>query len=372
MRPPAAVRLAPALAGLLVLAGCTNIDYYAQSVSGHLDVMTRAQPIPAVVADPATPARVKERLGQALAIREFASRELKLPDNASYTRYADLERPYVVWNVFATPELSVKLKEWCFPVAGCVSYRGYYQEDDARAFAAELKAQGYDVLVRGVPAYSTLGWFDDPVLNTVIRYPEPEVARLVFHELAHQVAYVKDDSVFNESFATAVEEEGMRRWLAARGSDELRASYMATRERRREFVALVLAYRDRLDVVYRSDLGVEAKRAEKRRLTGELKAQYQGLRSRWGGFAGYDRWFAEELTNAHLASVAAYTQLVPAFERLLADNGGDLARFYGAVKRLAAGDKAARRAALAPGAVASDAGAAPPGAGLPAAAAAPR
>lgn len=356
---------------LLALSGCSNVDYYAQSIGGHLEVMRRAQPIADVVADPTTPAPVKERLAQTLAIREFASRELGLPDNASYTRYADLERPYVVWNVFAAPELSVTLKQWCFPVAGCVAYRGYYREEEAQTFAAALKAQGYDVLVRGVPAYSTLGWFDDPVLNTVIRYPEPEVARLVFHELAHQVVYVKDDSVFNESFATAVEEEGMRRWLAVKGSDELRALHVAARERRREFVALVLAARDRLDAVYRSDLADDAKRAEKQRLLAALKADYQALRLRWGGFAGYDRWFAQDLTNAHLASVAAYTQMVPAFERLLADHGGDLPHFYAAVKRLGAEDKPARNAtlaALAPGSVTGEA-ASTPGVGLPAAAA---
>lgn len=368
-------RRAPALLALLLaLSGCSNVDYYAQSVSGHLEVMRRAQPIADVVADPTTPAPVKERLAQTLAIREFASRELGLPENGSFTRYADLERPYVVWNVFAAPELSVALKQWCFPVAGCVSYRGYYREAEAQAFAAALKAQGYDVLVRGVPAYSTLGWFDDPMLNTVIRYPEPEVARLVFHELAHQVVYVKDDSVFNESFATAVEEEGMRRWLAAKGSEELRAGYAAARERRREFVELVLASRERLDAVYRSDLADDAKRAEKRRLLAEVKQDYQALRARWGGFAGYDRWFAQDLTNAHLGSVAAYTQLVPAFERLLAESGGDLPRFYAAVKQLAAEDRPARDAtlaALAPGNVPSDA-APPPGSGLPAAAAAPR
>jgi predicted aminopeptidase len=366
-----------ALVAGLLLAGCSTIDYYAQSVSGHLNVLSRTQPIPRVVANPATPEPVKERLTQTLAIREFASRELKLPENASFTRYADLGRPYVVWNVFATPALSMKLKEWCFPVAGCVTYRGYYSEADAQAFGAELKAEGYDVLVRGVPAYSTLGWFDDPMLNTVIRYPEPEVARLVFHELAHQVVYVKDDSMFNESFATTVEEEGMRRWLAAKGSDELRAEYVASRERRREFTALVLVYRDRLDAVYQSDRNDTDKRAEKQRVMAELKAAYQEVRSHWGGFAGYDRWFAEDLNNAHLASVATYTQLVPAFQQLLANNGGDLPRFYVAVKQLAGEDKGERDAtvaALAPGAVVSDAGGVPPRAAgpLPAATAPPQ
>lgn len=336
------------VAGLtvLLLAGCSNVGYYAQSVKGHWDVLRRAQPIPLLLADPATPEPLRQRLEQALAIREFASRELALPDNGSYRSYAALDRPYVVWSVFATPELSLQLKEWCFPVAGCVGYRGYYAQAEAEAFAARLKAQGYDVLVRGVPAYSTLGWFDDPLLSTVIRYPETEIARLIFHELAHQVVYVKDDSVFNESFASAVEREGMRRWLEAHGSDAMRAAYASTRARQEEFVRLVLDYRERLDRVYRSGASDAEKRAQKQRLLGELGQAYRRLKERWGGFSGDGHWFDGELNNAHLASVAAYTRFVPAFEALLAREGGDLPRFYAAVKALARQDKASRLAAL--------------------------
>ncbi|MEW5708237.1 MAG: aminopeptidase [Pseudomonadota bacterium] len=330
----------------IFLAGCSNVGYYAQSVSGHLEVMRRAQPIPQVLADPATPDPVKHRLERVLTIREFASRALGLPDNGSYRRYAALDRPYVVWNVFATPELSTQLIEWCFPVAGCVGYRGYYAREEAEAFAAGLEARGYDVLVRGVPAYSTLGWFDDPVLSTLLRYPETEIARLIFHELAHQVAYVRDDSVFNESFATAVEREGVRRWLEAQGTEALRAAEAAARGRREDFVRLVLEYRDRLEEVYGADLSREEKRARKGELLGALAKDYRQLKERWGGFSGYDRWFEGKLNNAHLASVAAYTQLVPAFEALLAREGGDLPRFYAAVKALARRDKAARLAAL--------------------------
>ncbi len=331
---------------LALLTGCSNVGYYAQSVSGHLEVMRRAQPIPQVLADPATPDPVKHRLERVLAIREFASRTLGLPENGSYRRYAALDRPYVVWNVFATPELSTRLEEWCYPVAGCVSYRGYYAQEQAEAFAAELKARGYDVLVRGVPAYSTLGWFDDPVLSTILRYPETEIARLIFHELAHQVVYVRDDSVFNESFATAVEREGVRRWLDAQGTEAMRAAEAAARGRREEFVRLVLEYRNRLEEVYGADLPREEKRARKRELLGALAQAYRQLKERWGDYSGYDRWFDAELNNAYLASVAAYTQLVPAFEALLAREGGDLPRFYAAVKVLARQNKAARLAAL--------------------------
>jgi predicted aminopeptidase len=330
----------------VLFSGCSNVGYYVQSVSGHLEVMRRAQPIVQVLADSATPDSVKHRLERVLAIREFASRELGLPDNGSYRSYAALDRPYVVWNVFATPEFSTRLKEWCFPMAGCVGYRGYYAREQAEAFAAGLKARGYDVVVRGVPAYSTLGWFEDPVLSTIIRYPETEVARLIFHELAHQVVYVGDDSVFNESFATAVEREGVRRWLEAQGNDALRAAEAAARGRREEFVRLVLEYRERLEELYGADLAEEEKRSQKKDLLGALAQAYQRLKERWGGFSGYDHWFDGELSNAHLASVAAYTQLVPAFEALLVQEGGDLVRFYAAVKALARQDKATRLAAL--------------------------
>ncbi len=202
------------MAGSCLLAGCGEIEFYWQGIAGQTEIIARARPIDEVIA--ATPDPVlKARLARAQAIRAFASRELALPDNRSYTNYADLGRPYAVWNVFAAPELSLSPRQWCFPIAGCVSYRGYFAEGDARAEAARIAAAGDDVHVGGVPAYSTLGYFDDPVLSTFVRYREVELARLIFHELAHQVVYVKDDTSFNESFATAVEEEGIARWLAA-------------------------------------------------------------------------------------------------------------------------------------------------------------
>ncbi len=333
--------------GVIVAAGCSTFSYYGQAIGGHFDVMRRAAPIPARIADPATPPELRAKLERVLAIREFASRELGLPDNGSYRSYADVGRPFVVWNVFAAPELSVAPRQSCFPVAGCVGYRGYYGQSDADAFGTGLRKDGFDVFVYGVAAYSTLGWFDDPVLNTFVRYPDVELARLVFHELAHQVVYVKGDTTFNESFAVAVEEEGVRRWTGAQASPAEREAYAASQARRAGFVRLVLRYRDRAAKLYGEPLDASAKRAAKAQLFAELDADYRDLKAKeWGGFAGYDRFFAGA-NNAHLASVATYEDLVPAFRALLAREGGDLPRFYAAVKEIARLDKAERDRALA-------------------------
>jgi len=348
MRRRTALLLAGAAAVAAAAGGCTTLSYYGQAVVGHLDVVSRSQSIEARLADPATPPELRAQLARALEIREFATRELGLPDNGSYRAYADLGRPYVVWNVFAAPEFSVEPRQSCFPVVGCVSYRGYYAQADADAFAAGLGAEGYDVFVYGVPAYSTLGWFDDPVLNTFVRYPDAELARLVFHELAHQLVYVKGDTMFNESFAVAVEEEGVRRWLERHGTAESRAAYAAMRARRAEFVRLVLDYRARLEAFYREPLPEDAKRAGKARLLARMEADYRALKAeRWGGWGGYDRWFERGVNNAQLASVATYEELVPAFRALLAREGGDMGRFYAEVRRLAGLDARAREAALA-------------------------
>ncbi len=339
---------AAALAAIAAAGGCSTVAYYGQAVGGHIELMHRTRPIEQVLADGATEPALRARLERVLEIREFASRELALPDNGSYRGYADLGRPYVVWNVVAAPELAIAPRPSCFLVVGCVSYRGYYSRDRAEAFAAELAAQGYDVFVYGVPAYSTLGWFDDPILNTFVRYPDAELARLVFHELAHQVVYLKGDTTFNESFAVAVEEEGLRRWLPGRVTEEERAAYLLGRERRAAFVALVLRYRARLGTLYESSASDAEKRAGKARLLAELDAEYRALRDgEWGGWAGYDRWFEKGVNNAQLASVATYEELVPAFRALLAREGGDLRRFYAAVGTLARLEPPARAAALA-------------------------
>ena len=335
------------LIALLSASGCSSVEYYAQAVSGQLEVIWRATPIDERLHEAGTPAPLREKLERVLVIRDFASRELALPDNDSYRRYADLGRPFVLWNVFAAPEFSVAPIQSCFPFAGCVSYRGFYSEEAARRHAAELAGKGDDVYVGGVTAYSTLGWFSDPVLSTFIQYPEPEIARILFHELAHQEVYIKGDTVFNESFAVSVEEEGLRRWLDREGTTEQRAAYAESRRKQGEFAALVLKSRARLADFYAKPLSPEEKREGKRRLFSEMNDEYAALKVTWGGFTGFDRLLTHGLNNAFLVSIASYTELVPAFRALLARSKGDLPAFYRAVRDLAKLEKAERDARLA-------------------------
>ena len=346
------LRAAAALLLLPLLAGCTAAGYYWQGIRGQLDLLERARPIPAVLASTEDPA-LKRKLERVLAIREYASRELALPDNPSYRSYTDLGRRFVLWNVFAAPELSLEPRQWCFPVAGCVNYRGYFDEAAARAEAAQLGATGDDVYVGGVPAYSTLGYFNDPMLSTVIRYPDTEVARLIFHELAHQVAYAKDDTVFNESFAVAVEEEGIGRWLAAQDDSALTAQFNTSQRYRDGFRTLISRTRSELVTLYASPASAEEKRAGKAAAFATMRAAYDALKKAWGGFAVYDGWFAQGPNNASLAAVGLYTQKVPEFHALLAGDSGDLRRFYAHVKALAALPKGERDSALAAAAAAN-------------------
>lgn len=340
------VAVAAALAAAAA-AGCSTVGYYAQAVHGHIALLAAARPIPQWLDDPAADGDLKRRLARAQQIRAFASRELGLPDNGSYTAYADLKRPAAVWNVFAAPELSLQLKTWCYPVLGCAGYRGYFERAAAEDYAQRLRAQGYDVSVAPVPAYSTLGWFDDPLLNTFVYAGQGELARLIFHELAHQVAYAKDDTVFNESFATLVERVGVARWLATAGDEATRAAYAQQQARREDFLRLLLEHKRRLAAVYDSDADEQDKRRRKREVFAALKDEYARIKTeRWGGFAGYDRYFAQELGNAHLAAVGAYNDLVPAFEALLRAQENDLPRFYARVKELARAPREARIAAL--------------------------
>jgi predicted aminopeptidase len=303
------------------------------------------------VADSATPAELRERLELSQRLRDFGVSELGLPDNASYRRYADLHRPSVVWNVVAAPELSLTLQTWCFPVLGCVGYRGYFDPGAAEALASRLRAHGLEASVYGVPAYSTLGklpgpWFADPLLSTFITYPDAELARLVFHELAHQVVYAEGDTLFNESFATAVERIGADLWLARHGTPAERAAYDSVQRRRADFQALTQDYRQRLQSLYAGPLDAVAKRQHKAELMAALRAEHQRLKvERWNGYAGYDGWF-ERANNAALGVLAAYTARVAAFERVFEREGRDFARFYAEVARLAhlPGDQ--RKAAL--------------------------
>jgi predicted aminopeptidase len=330
----------------LVVVGCTNLPYYLQSVRGQLDIWSRQHDIETVIDKPDTPEALRAKLKDVLEVREFASAALGLPRNASYRSYANLERRYVIWNVFAAPEFAIQPKQWCFVFAGCVAYRGYFSKVDAESFADEAAREGYDVFVGGVPAYSTLGYFPDPVLNTFVNYPKPHLARLVFHELAHQIAYVRDDSVFNESFAVTVEQEGMRRWLDQYGTEQDRITSALIAERRNQFVNLIEAYRGRLKALYQSGLPPREMRAQKAALFAELEVDYGRLKAGWGGFAGFDRWFSEKPNNALLASVSIYTRKVPAFQALLAREDGDLPRFYQAVKDLSRLGKRERAAAI--------------------------
>ena len=349
-------RIVPTVTGLILshlLAGCADTGYYLQSVGGHLQMMQAARPVDRWLADESVAPALKQRLALAQRIRSFAVTELQLPDNASYQRYADLQRRSVVWNVVAAPEFSLVLKTWCFPVAGCVAYRGYFSETEARAQAQELASAGLETSVYGVPAYSTLGWLNwaggDPLLNTFIRYPEGELARIIFHELAHQVLYVKDDTLFNESFATAVERLGGERWLSVHGSQAARSEYAEFDARRRQFRALSLATRTRLAAIYKQNEAATpdkpALAAMKNKAMQDFRDDYARLKSSWGGYATYDAWVAGA-NNAAFGAQAAYDELVPAFEALFDREDKNWQRFYDAVRRLAQMPAAERARAL--------------------------
>jgi predicted aminopeptidase len=329
-----------------MLSGCSNLAYYAQAVAGQWQLLSQRRPLDKVLADPATPPALRQRLETARRLRNFASTELALPANGSYRSYVDLQRPYVVMNVFAAPELSLQLRAWCFPVVGCVNYRGYFDADTARRFAATLRARDDDVYLGSSPAYSTLGWFDDPLLNTFVDWPTGRLAELIFHELAHQRLFITGDTDFNESFATAVGRLGTRRWLARYGTPAEQEAYATDTRRHEEFLALVLATRAELERLYASPQSAADKRLGKRRLLAELQDRYQALKQRWGGYSGYDRWFASDLNNAKLGSLNAYTRFVPAFEALFADSGGDFAAFYEAAAAIGHLPPAEREACL--------------------------
>ena len=341
-----------ALGTLCVTSGCSSIDYLSQSASGHIRLLAAARPVKDAIADPATPEALRKRLELTQRMREFAVTELHEPDNDSYRSYADLKRPAAVWNVVAAPELSLHLVTWCFPVVGCVGYRGYYDRASADAAAAPLKDEGLEVDIYEVPAYSTLGWMNwiggDPLLSTFVQWPEGELSRLIFHELAHQVAYAPGDTTFNESFATAVEHIGSQRWLEKNATPDVLAKQLLTESRRDDFHVLVRAWRAKLDAMYRSKLPDAEKRVRKAELYAGMRADYEALkRGKWAGYNGYDHWFAKA-NNATMGTQGAYDDEVGAFERLFAAEGSDFDRFYAEVRRMAALPKPERDAALAP------------------------
>jgi predicted aminopeptidase len=320
------------LLGFGLLNGCSSLNYYGQLASGQLQLLQARKPVAELVADPATAPKLRQLLVQAEQARAFASEQLKLPDNRSYRVYADIGRPFVVWNVFATPEFSLEPQTYCFPIAGCVAYRGFYSQGAARGAAALQKQQGLDVYIGGVEAYSTLGWFDDPILSSMLGWGDERLATVIFHELAHQRVYVQDDTAFNESFATFVEQEGTRQWRASRG---LKAQTQDDSQQRDQFVALVLASRERLKTLYAAPLTESGKRAGKQAEFERLRRDYRALRdSQWGGKGRYDAWINAPMNNAKLLPFGLYDQWVPAFAALHAQAGGDWEVFYQRVEAL--------------------------------------
>lgn len=329
------------------LAGCTGVGYYAESLNGHLRIMAARKDVGRLIADPATPAALRARMESASAIRQFASDALDLPDNRSYRSYVDIGRDYVTIAVYAAPEFSLAPVAKCFPVYGCVPYQAFFSADNARKAATALQAEGLDVHVSGVTAYSTLGFTSDPLLSTMFGGGEASLAALIFHELAHQRVYVQDDSAFNEAFATAVETSGVRKWLGAAGDAEGLRRYEAARARSADFLGLIAQARKELHEVYSGPGTVAQKRADKAAAIARLRQRYRQMRDRrWNGYSGYDSWFEAPINNARLAATSVYNDLVPAFLHLFELCGGESARFYAAVARIGGLDRDDRAGAL--------------------------
>jgi predicted aminopeptidase len=333
--------------GSCLLFGCARLSYYLQSATGQMEILSKRQPISELLAADTTDKELKKRLQLALEIREFAASDLGLPDNDSYRSYVDLQRPYVVWNVVATPEFSLEPVTWCFPVVGCLPYRGYYHQEDAEAFAAGLQGQGQDTATYGVAAYSTLNWFSDPVLNTFSSYSEEYLAGMIFHELAHQMAYVPGHADFNEAYAETVERVGVERWFQHQGDPEKAASTADRQSINRQFIDLVLATRQKLQELYHGDLGTAAMREQKTRLLAEFQEQLRDFRNRQQLLSGFKKWLDPGLNNALFSSVSTYNDLTPAFEQLLSLKNGNLIIFHAEVKRLAKLEQAERVKVLA-------------------------
>jgi predicted aminopeptidase len=325
-----------------LLAGC----YLLESAQGQLKLMSEREPISRVIANPATPPAVRSELEAVAQIREFAIRELQLPDNGSYRSYADVHRRYVVWNVVAAPEFSIEPKQWCYPIVGCVAYRGYFVERRAQRFAAKLRAQGLDVTVGGVAAYSTLGHFDDPILSTMLGWNDVELASIIFHELTHQLIYLPNDADFNEALATTVEEEGVRRWLESLGRGKDLEHYELQQQHFLEVLALLNRTRAELRTLYASGIDPEHMRARKAVVYAALRTAYASLKEQWGGHGPFDAWFDADINNAHLASVETYYDCVPGFRRELDAVGGNLEAFYRRVRELGRLEQARRDALL--------------------------
>lgn len=346
---------------LLAVSGCQTISFYSQAIQGHYEIVARQEPIERIVASHATPEQLRSKLELVQLARGFAEKRLFLPVDGHYRKYADLERQFVVWNVEAAPRFSLEPKGWWYPLVGRLEYRGYFRERAARQYAERLRDKGYDVHISGASAYSTLGWFKDPILNTFAFESDTDLVETLFHELAHQRVFVPGDKDFNEAFATLVGREGVRRWLDTLGQQEKFERYQQQTRREDDFAELILQSRRRLERLYgderdkegrlraarrKHDLPEAQLAAAKEQVFEDLRRQYKGLKERWGGTSEYDGWFLRPINNAKLNSVAAYHELVPGFQRLLDAHQGDLPRFYQAVERLSRIDKEKRREAL--------------------------
>ena len=326
------IRLISAVLVLLLLVSCESVSYYGQAARGQISLLMNTRTIENILKQPDLPDITRNKLVVIQEARKFAAADLRLPVGKNYLNYVELDRPHVVWNVFASPPLSTESTNWCYPVAGCVSYRGYFAEVNADRFADKLIGQGFDVYTGGVDAYSTLGWFNDPVTSAIVARSDHRLAALIFHELAHQLVYIPGDTRFNESFASFIEREGLRRWLLASGETDLYQQFLRESVRQQEFVALVTKHRGRLAALYQSELNEADKLSGKQEIQQDLRNDYQQRRDSWN--YGYDGWFAGPLNNAQLATVASYNDLVPAFVRLLENSEGNLALFYAVVSEM--------------------------------------
>ena len=314
---------------------CRSLPYYEQAIDGQMQILQNQKPISDLIENPETPADLREKLLLIQSARTFAEKELQLPVNDHYLSYVELNRSYVVWNVFAAPEFSLTPETWCFPIVGCVTYRGYFKEADARRFGDALTQKGYDVYIGGAIAYSTLGWFDDPILSTFINLSASDTVALIFHELAHGLLYIPDDTAFNESFATAVEQEGLKRWQMFSGSSQDYADWHRKRHYRQKFIALVSKFRTRLQVLYESKRPTNEKRNQKAAVFNQMQSEFRALESNHPAMAVYRAWFNRPLNNAQLISVSTYHDWVPAFSKMLSDSNGDLKKFYEQCRQLA-------------------------------------
>ncbi len=313
---------------VLFTSACSNMSYYQQSISGHFSILSKREPVEKLLQQNELEPALRERLVLSQQVRTFASEQLLLPDNDSYREYVDLGRDQVVWVVAATEAFSVEPLQHCFLIVGCLSYRGFFHKEDAQSFAANLKAQGKDVMLSGSSAYSTLGWLDDPLLNTMIKGNESSMIEVIFHELAHQKIYVDGETEFNESFATVVAEEGVKRWYLSRQQQTGYQAYLQKKAKQRAFNQLLNSTRERLQSLYMSRVAHQKMAQQKQSIFAELQQQYQQLKQSWNGYSGYDEWMGQKLNNAHLAMIATYHRQVPKFKQLLAAVEGDLSQFY--------------------------------------------